>query len=411
MLRATLLSIAFFAASAGYAAGSAKPLFNGENLDGWRGMGGPSSNWGVKDGVLFCNGKAGASWLATTREYSDFELSLEFKLPPNGNSGVFLRAPAKGAPWVDGLEIQLLDDYGEKWKNLKPDQFTGAIYAALAPSKRATKKAGEWQSMRILCVGRRCQVWVNQVAIVDADLDKLAKTHGKKVPGLKRTSGFIGLQNHGDPASFRKIDVREIGKTRDLFDGKSLAGWQGMKGPASNWSVKNATLFCNGTKGAEWLATQEEFADFELSLEFNLPENGNSGVFVRAPKNGNPWVTGMEIQLLDDYGEKWNELKPDQFTGAIYAALAPSKRATKPAGQWQTLKILCLGRRCQVWVNGTEVVDANLDQIAKKYGKKVPGLLRNSGMIGVQNHGDPVSFRKIRVREISAPKKIAKIRS
>ena len=185
-----------------------------------------------------------------------------------------------------------------------------------------------------------------------------------------------------------------------LFNGKDLTGWQGMQGPPANWGVKDGTLTCTGGKGAQWLATTKEYSDFDLSLDFKLPVNGNSGVFIRAPKEGTPYVDGMEIQLLDDYGEKWKSLKPDQFTGAIYAAVPPSRRVTKKAGLWQTMRILCVGRKCTVWVNAEKVIEADLDQVAEKYGKKVPGLFRNKGLIGVQNHGDPVSFRKIRIREI-----------
>ena len=189
-------------------------------------------------------------------------------------------------------------------------------------------------------------------------------------------------------------------KPQALFNGKDLSGWQGMQGEAKNWTVKDGALTCTGGPGAQWLATKKEYADFDLSLEFNLPKNGNSGVFIRAPKEGHPWVAGMEIQLLDDYGDKWKDLKPDQFTGAIYAALAPSKRVTKRAGEWQTLRIRCVGRKCQVWVNGKPVIDADLDTLVKTHGKKIPGLKRNRGLIGVQNHGDPASFRKIRIAEI-----------
>ena len=189
---------------------------------------------------------------------------------------------------------------------------------------------------------------------------------------------------------------------RSLFNGKDLTGWQGMQGPADNWGVKDGTLTCTGGKGAHWLATREEFSDFDLSLEFKLPVNGNSGVFIRAPRGGTPYVDGMEIQLLDDYGEKWKNLKPDQFTGAIYAAVAPSRRVTRKAGQWQTMRILCVGRRCSVWVNGEQIIDADLDKVAGKFGRKVPGLKRNSGLIGVQNHGDPVSFRRIVIKTIQS---------
>ena len=186
----------------------------------------------------------------------------------------------------------------------------------------------------------------------------------------------------------------------DLFNGKDLTGWQGMQGPPDNWGVKDGVLACTGGKGAQWLATEEEFADFDLSLEFKLPVNGNSGVFIRAPRKGTPYVDGMEIQLLDDYGEKWKNLKPDQFTGAIYAAVAPSRRVTRKAGEWQVMRILCVGRSCAVWVNGEQIIKADLDKVAAKYGQKVPGVKRNSGLIGVQNHGDPVSFRKIVIKKL-----------
>jgi len=195
--------------------------------------------------------------------------------------------------------------------------------------------------------------------------------------------------------------VVEADEGRALFNGKDLTGWQGMQGDPDNWGVKDGILTCNGGKGAQWLATSEEFSDFDLNLEFNLPLNGNSGVFIRAPREGAPWVQGMEIQLLDDYGEKWKNLKPDQFTGAIYAAVAPSRRVTKKAGEWQTLRILCVGRSCSVWVNGEQVIESDLEKMAAKYGRKVPGLKRNSGLIGVQNHGDPVSFRKIVIKRIA----------
>tara|TARA_Y100001934_G_scaffold217819_1_gene258693 strand:+ start:136 stop:765 length:630 start_codon:yes stop_codon:yes gene_type:complete len=186
-----------------------KPLFNGKDLTGWQGMGGPMTNWEVKEGVLSCTGKGGSAWIATQEEYANFELKLEYNIPENGNSGVFIRAPKNGAPWVAGLEIQVLDDYGSKWKNLKPVQFTGSIYAVQAPSSRVTKKAGEWQSMRIRCNGNQCCVWVNGTCVIDAKLDVLA-AKSKNVTGLKRTKGFIGLQNHASPVHFRNIQIKRL---------------------------------------------------------------------------------------------------------------------------------------------------------------------------------------------------------
>lgn len=183
-------------------------LFNGKDLTGWQGMGGPTTNWVIEDGVLSCTGKKGSQWIGTKEEFSDFELKLEYKIPKNGNSGVFIRAPKEGAAWVAGMEIQILDDFGEKWKNLKPVQFTGSIYAVQAPEKRVTKKAGKWQTMRIRCMGAKCDVWINGEQVVKGNLAELAKTHTQ--PGLKRKSGFIGLQNHSSPVHYRNIQLKRI---------------------------------------------------------------------------------------------------------------------------------------------------------------------------------------------------------
>ena len=208
-MKALLLSFIFCAAQISYAAEKDfQSLFNGKDLAGWEGVGGPASNWEIKDGVLSCTGRKGSHWIATKEEYADFDLRLEYNIPKNGNSGVFIRAPKKGAPWVAGMEIQVLDDFGDKWKNLKPAQFTGSIYAVQAPEKRATKKPGKWQTIRIRCMGTRCDVWINEAHVVKGDLAELSKIHTQ--PGLKRQSGFIGLQNHSSPVHYRNIRIKSL---------------------------------------------------------------------------------------------------------------------------------------------------------------------------------------------------------
>ena len=122
-------------------------------------------------------------------------------------------------------------------------------------------------------------------------------------------------------------------------------------------------------------------------------------MFIRAPKEGNPWVNGLEIQVLDDYGPKWNDLKPDQFTEAIYAFQPPSERASKKAGEWQTPRIWCSGSKCRVWVNGRQVIKADLANLAEKT-KNISGLKRTGGFIGLQNHSSTVFYRNIRIKEL-----------
>jgi len=181
-------------------------LANG--LADWQQIDGKPGGWKLEDGILYTAGGQGG-WLSTKKEYDNFKLELDFRVPPGGNSGVFVRAPHEGNPAYQGMEIQILDDYAEQWANLRPSQYTGSIYDVQAPSKRATKKANEWQKMIIVCNGPRVQVTVNGTVILDTDVnehaDKLA-TH----PGLKRTKGYIGLQDHGQRIDYRNIKITEL---------------------------------------------------------------------------------------------------------------------------------------------------------------------------------------------------------
>jgi HEAT repeat protein len=185
-------------------------LFNGKDLSGWQTINqkDEGTSWGVEDSLLFTAGKGG-SWLSTENEYENFKLDLEFRLPPGGNSGVFLRAPHEGDPAYTGMEIQILDDEAGEYAELKSWQYTGSIYAVQAPSKRVTKKAGEWQSMEITCVGPLVQVVLNGEMIVDTDLIKHMDKVGKN-PGLKRRKGYIGLQDHSSRVEFRHIRLTEL---------------------------------------------------------------------------------------------------------------------------------------------------------------------------------------------------------
>ncbi len=176
-------------------------------LVGWQQVEGERGSWKLENGVLFTEG--GDGWLSTVRQYDDFVLSLEFRLPPAGNSGIFIRAPHEGDPAYQGLEIQILDDSAEQWSGLRPDQYTGSIYGIQAPSERAGGKAGQWQKMVIGCSGSRVKVVVNGRTVVDTDMSFYPykfETH----PGLTRRSGYIGLQSHGTKIEFRNIRLRPL---------------------------------------------------------------------------------------------------------------------------------------------------------------------------------------------------------
>lgn len=193
----------------------------------------------------------------------------------------------------------------------------------------------------------------------------------------------------------------EEGDWRPLFNGRDLTGWQGLDGPTSNWKVVDGQLHCTGKDGCSWLITTEDFSDFEVSLEFKLPPAGNSGLAIRTPVDArHPTAQGLEIQILDDAADEYGDIEPAHFTGSIYNLAAAQPRVTRPAGQWQTLVVRCVGRSCRVTLNGTVVVDANLADYPDKE-KSYPGLLRKSGRLGLQNHQTEATFRNLKVRPIS----------
>ncbi len=193
-----------------------------------------------------------------------------------------------------------------------------------------------------------------------------------------------------------------------LFNGKDLSGWKVSEGSKlDRWGVENGILYTTGQPGGGWLMTEKEYGDFDLMLEYKLPkpapgrEGGNSGVAVHSPLKADASYSGIEIQILDNPWyldpKNYKGLKPVQLTGAIYGVVPPSKDATKPAGEWNKMEITSKGRQLTVHVNGTTVVDANLDDY-KDHAGQHPGLLRTKGHLGVQCHTDRVEFRHIYVK-------------
>jgi hypothetical protein len=190
-----------------------------------------------------------------------------------------------------------------------------------------------------------------------------------------------------------------------LFSGKDLTGWKVFGGNMEDWGAENGTLFTKGGGGG-WLLTEKEYADFEIYVDFKMPQEGggNSGVALRAPLEGNVSYTGMEIQLLDDAWHlnpaHFKGLRPVQLTGSIYGVVPPSHEALKPIGEWNTIRITAKGRQITVELNGIKTVDANLDDYKEAAEKDHPGLKRVKGHVGLQSHSNRVEFRNIYIKEL-----------
>ena len=184
-----------------------KALFNGTDLTGWKVTGGDAKVWGVENGSIFVE-KGGGGYVMTEAEYGDFEFTAEYKLSKGANSGVALRAPLKGDPAYQGMEIQLIDDEGWPGK-LETWQHTGSIYNVVPAKKQANKPIGEWNAVKIVCQGRKVTIVLNDVELVNANLDDY-KAHEKEHPGLKRDKGRIGFQSYNIRVDFRNVWIKEL---------------------------------------------------------------------------------------------------------------------------------------------------------------------------------------------------------
>ena len=184
-----------------------------------------------------------------------------------------------------------------------------------------------------------------------------------------------------------------------LFDGKSLAGWSPVGGKADNWTAQDGLLVTKGDGGG-WLSTEKTYSDFALKLEFRTGPGGNSGVFIRSPRTGDPAYTGMEIQVLDDDAAMYKDLKPFQYCGSVYGVIPAKRGSLKPAGEWNAMEITAKGTRITVKLNGQTVVDGDLADHSDAE-KTHPGILRKEGYIGLQSHSDRVEFRNIEVTDLA----------
>jgi hypothetical protein len=186
-----------------------------------------------------------------------------------------------------------------------------------------------------------------------------------------------------------------------LFDGKTLAGWQIVGQKGSGYVVENGVLVCPADGGGN-LFTTKEYANFILRFEFRLFEGSNNGIGIRAPLEGDAAFAGMEIQILDDGAPRYQgKLKPAQYHGSIYDVVPAKQGFKKPTGEWNSEEITAKGRLITVVLNGTTIVDANLDSVRDPAVlAKHPGLARSSGHIGLLGHGTRVEFRNFRIQEL-----------
>ncbi|WP_153798513.1 DUF1080 domain-containing protein [Foetidibacter luteolus] len=190
-----------------------KVLFDGTNLNEWVGN---KTDYVTEDGAIAVHPKNGGHGnLYSKDEYNDFSFRFEFKLTPGGNNGIGIRAPLEGDAAYVGMEIQVLDNEAEIYKDLHEYQYHGSVYGVIPAKRGFLKPVGEWNTEEIIATGSKIKVILNGTTILDGDIAEASKNgtaDGKDHPGLKRTTGHIGFLGHGDTLWFRNIRVKDLGK-------------------------------------------------------------------------------------------------------------------------------------------------------------------------------------------------------
>ena len=384
-----------------------------------------NAHWRVDNDELVNDGKG--LYLTTDKEYGDFELLVDYKMQPLGDSGIYLR----GIP-----QVQIWDSTEEKKFKLGADRGSGGLWnnkrnEGKYPLVRTDRPFGEWNHFRIKMIGERVTVELNgEIVVQNAVMDNFFAHRKKKNTGNTSESisllvppvpprGPIQLQTHGSEIRWRNIYIREISTSEadtflrsqnesefvELINGKDLSDWQGA---TDSYEVREGNIVCKPSKGGD-LLTKDSFGDVTVRVEFKLPTAGNNGIALRVPEGGHSAHDGMEIQIIDDDGYNARlasagkpGLKDYQHHGSLYFCVGAKQGYLRPAGEWNFEEIIICDQELTVTLNGTCILDVQLDTLDRSKLDHVPGgLSRKEGLIGFAGHNDPVEFRSFKVKKMN----------
>jgi len=377
-------------------------LFNGKDLAGWRGMGtenpyklaaktederaaffaknqpGIEAHWKVVDGVLVNDGQG--PYLTTIEDFGDVELWVDYKTVPKADSGIYLRATP---------QVQIWDSTETAKFKIGADKGSGGLWnnSPGAPGKDplvlADKPFGEWNRFRIVQVGARTTVWLNDKLVVDNAI--MENYWDRKKPLLRR--GPIQLQTHGGEICWRNVMVRQIGPEEanrwlreragegfePVFNGQDLTGWAGA---TDNYEVVDGAIRCKPGKGGT-LHTTEEYGDYFTANAIGALLN---------------W--GEYVEATSEHAR--------QYHGSVYGMVAAQRGYLRPTGEWNEQEVTVKGSRITVELNGSVILDADVAGVKEFMGGKPhPGKDRTSGFFGFAGHGDAVEFRNVAIKRLN----------
>lgn len=424
-------------------------LFNGTDLNGWNQKGG-TANYTVRDGAIVGSTVHDTpnSFLTTDRIYGDFILELDYRVHPSMNSGIQIRS--NSYDWymdgrVHGYQIEI-DPSERAWSAGIYDEARRGWLVPLTenPAAQRAFKQNQWNHYRIEAIGDSIKTWINDVPagfLIDD------KTH----------EGFIALQVHsiGDAQeagteiiwkniriitdnvsayaqkstltpifTANQLNYTEVQEGwKMLWDGSTATGWRGAKletFPESGWVMEDGILRVLSSGGAESAAggdivTLENYGDFELRVDFKITEGANSGIkyYVDTELNkADGSAIGLEYQILDDLRHpdaKLGNHDGSRTLASLYDLIAAdSNKPVNPIGEWNTAYILSKEGHVEHWLNGVKVLEYERGSEAyrqlvaeSKYKVWTNFGEAIKGPILLQDHGDQVDFRNIKIKDLS----------
>lgn len=425
-------------------------------LAGWHSAGGQAP-YSVVDGEVVGSAAPNSpnSWLVSDALYGDFILEFDAKTDPTLNSGVMIRGqsrPDYRNGVVHGYQMEI-DPSSRRWSaGIYDEQRRQWLYTlGRNDAARQAFRSGDWNHYRVEAIGTRLRTWINGVPAADVvdDMDARGfiafQVHSvpDAVAARKPEARFRNVRIITDaPASFaspetkveqqgwlanRLTEAERGAGWKLLWDGKTTQGWRSAKGPVfpkKGWSIADGVLSVEKSGGAEAtnggdIITTRDYRNFELSVDFRLTPGANSGIKYFVDPNllkGDGSAIGLEFQLLDDERHPDAKMGRDgnRTIGSLYDLItarnlsdpdSPGKRVNAP-GEWNRAVIVVRGKHVEHWLNGFKVVEyergspAFRELVARSKYAKWPNFGEwEQGPILLQDHGDRVDFRSIKLRE------------
>ena len=427
-----------------------EPLFNGKNLKGWKRLNG-KAEYKIENNAIVGYTKVNTpnTFLVTQKNYGDFILELEFKVDDSINSGIQFRSESKKNyrnGQVHGYQYEI-DPSKRAWSGGVYDEARRMWIYPLTknPKAQTAFRSGEWNKVRIECLGNSIRTWLNGVACANLwdDVTPVGfialQVHsigdnqqmvGKTVAWRDIRICTKDVEKYVTPETLLAPEVNLIANTLSptekkngwalLWDGKTSEGWRGAKlseFPKNGWTMEEGILKVHKGDGGEStnggdIITKRKYKNFMLSVDFKITEGANSGIkyFVNPDLNkGEGSAIGCEFQILDDNRHPDAKLgvKGNRQVGSLYDLIPAPKDKPFKKGEWNTATVIVKGNHVEHWLNGVKLLEYTRNNemwnalVAYSKYKDWPNFGNaEDGHILLQDHGDEVWFKNVKIKEL-----------